>query len=256
MTVIETEARIRRATELLLEARRNRAPLALLAGDARPHTADEACAVQDRTAAALGGRGGWKVGAAHPGAMPGCAPLPRAGIVRAPAVIRAADHHVVGIEGEIAVTFARGLPRRDAPYARAEVLAAIDSVHAAIEIVDSRFVDFRTRTMLEQAADLSNHGGLVLGAPAKVAATLDQTAQRVDLWIDGRLARARIGGNAAGSIQRLLEWLANHCMQRGTPIAEGDVVTTGSCTGLDMVERGADVTVWLPGVGDARVSVV
>jgi 2-keto-4-pentenoate hydratase len=255
MTSLDAAGRIRNAADALLAARRARKPLDALSESARPHTIDEAWAVQDRIVDALGGRGGWKVGAANPAAEPGASALPKALMHASGARVSASDFNFVGVEGEIAFRFARDLPRRDKPYATSEVLAAVESVHAAIELVDSRLRDWRTQPALVQAADLGNHGAFVLGPPGKARADVDQTAQRAELWVNGRALVARIGANTGGSVQRLVTWLANHCAARDTPLRAGDVVTSGSCTGLDLVTAPADVTVYLPGIGDARVFV-
>ena len=50
--------------------------------------------------------------------------------------------HIIGIEAEIAYSFARDLPPEDAPYSREAVLDAIASMHPAIEVVDTRFQTF------------------------------------------------------------------------------------------------------------------
>ncbi len=63
-----------------------------------------------------------------------------------------------------------------------------------------------------------------------------------------------VGGNAAGHPRRLLTWLANHCARRGRALAAGDIVTTGTHTGLVFAAPGATATVRFPGVGEASVT--
>lgn len=252
MTAIETEARIHRAADVLLAARRDHHWLAALPENARPHTLDEAWAVQDRIAAALGGHAAWKVGGPDATAEPGASPLPRSLMHASPARLLASDFHFVGIEGEIGFRFGRDLPPRAAPYSRDEALAAVASVHPIIEIVDSRYERFRERSALEQAADSANHGALVVGPAAPgVSASIDQTFVHAQIFVDGGLRVDKTGGNTAVDVQRLLTWLANHCAKRGTPLRAGDVVTSGSCTGLLEVTRGVRVEARIGGVGSA-----
>lgn len=255
MTTLETEARIIRAAEALLAARRERRLLDGLPPDARPHVADEAHEVQDRVVAALGGRGGWKVGGPDATSTPGCSPLPRSLMSTGPARVRAADFGFVGIEAEIAFRFGHDLPRRDTNYTVAEVLDAVVSVHPAIEIVDSRLTDWRNRSGLEQTADLGNHGAFVLGTSAGAAPSIDQTAVTARVLVDGALRVEKTGGNSARDVQRLLTWLANHCARRGTPLVAGDIVTSGSCTGLEIVTAPAVVTAMLVGVGEVSLRI-
>ena len=47
-------------------------------------------------------------------------------------------------EAEFAFRFARALPKRANPYTQDEVLDAVESLHPAIEVPDSRYNDFVT----------------------------------------------------------------------------------------------------------------
>src|SRR5271170_8005436 len=148
-----TDQTIRQAAALLVEARRQRQKLDGLPPALRPPTAAAAFAIQDEVMALLGERaGGWKVGLA-PGAPPSCAPLFASLIHESPFEIPAAAVPLLGVEAEIAVRLGRDLPPRAAPYARDDVLAAIDGVCPAIEIVDSRLRDFLKSTPDDKLAD-------------------------------------------------------------------------------------------------------
>src|SRR4051794_28584734 len=156
---------VRPAAELLVTARRSRQPLDGLPPALRPANADDAFAIQDRVMAALGERaGGWKVGLA-PNAAPSCAPLFASLIHASPLEIPAAAVPLLGVEGEIAVRIGRDLPPRATPYERADLLDAIESVCAAIEIVDSRYRQFLKALPEEKLADNVGNGGFVHGAP-------------------------------------------------------------------------------------------
>jgi 2-keto-4-pentenoate hydratase len=232
------------AAESLLIARRERRLLDGLSAVAALTSIAEAHHVQDFTVAAMGGRGGWKVGAANPTAEPGVSALPRSLMRESPA----------RFEGEIAFRFARSLPTRETPYTRTEVLAAVATVHPAIEIVDSRYSEWRMRSPIEQAADLGNHGAFVLGAASRgVGASVNQLELAAEIRVNGERRVALVRGNTAGDVQRLLTWLANHCASRGTPIEAGEVVTSGSCTGLIEVNAGDRVEAALAGLGIAEV---
>ncbi len=247
-------ARLDRAVQHLIAARRSRQWLAALPADAMPQTFEEAAAIQDGQMIRLGGRGGWKVGASSATATPGCAPLAKRLIHIGPVTLQAGDFNFIGIEAEIAFKFAATLDRTDRPYETNEVLAAVASVHPGIEIADSRFVDFRSRSTLEQAADCGNNGAYILGPASSTKPDIDQTTVEAKVWVDGKLVVAKTGGNTAGNVQRLLTWLANHCAKRGTPITAGDVVTSGSCTGLEVIARG-NVRAVLSGVGEVSLTI-
>ena len=240
--------------ELLLAARRTGRPIEALPATLIPATADAAYAVQDSVAAALGAIAGWKVGAASATAEPNCAPLFAASVAASPARWPAARYRLRGIEGELAFRFGRRLPPRAAPYGEDEVWAAIDTLHPAIELVESRFADFGAMDKLALLADFGSNGAFCYGAAARDWRAVDFLRQPAVLTIDGQEVASAIGGNAAGHPRRLLAWLANHRATRANGIAAGDIVTTGTHTGLVFTEPGATVTVRFAGLGEASLT--
>ena len=208
-----------------------------------------AFAVQDATLARIGPAGGWKVGAKSPEALPTCAPLPAAGLLTSGTRLVGAPWRLRGVELEVAVRFARDLPCESAP-SLADLQGAIDAVLPAIEVVETRLADWRESDALAQLADLQTHGALVLGAPSTLAAAdLDLRQVEAYLAFDGQPVASARGANPAGDVWRLLSWLAVHCTERGQPLRAGDVVTTGSCTGMLFAAEGAHVLGALNGLG-------
>jgi 2-keto-4-pentenoate hydratase len=242
------------ATTLLLEARRSRMPLAALPESARPTDAAAAYAIQDEVLAALGGIGGWKVGAANPSSEPGCSPLPAAGVVRSGHAFAPAAFRLNGLEAEIAFTIAHDLPPLAAPYTADDLLHAIAAVHPAIEIVDSRFVDMRAVDPLSALADFGSHGALAFGPGRTHDLRVEQSRQRVVLEAGGKLLADNVGGNAAGDVFRLLAWLANHAAARCGGLRAGQVITTGSCTGLTFAHPPVAVRADLAGIGACEIA--
>jgi 2-keto-4-pentenoate hydratase len=175
-------------------------------------------------------------------------------VAASPARWPVAHFHLRGIEGELAFRFGRALPPRAAPYGEDEVWAAIDTLHPAIELVESRFADFRAMDKLALLADFGSNGAFCCGAAVRDWRAVDFLRQPAVLTIDGKEVASAIGGNAAGHPRRLLAWLANHRATRGSGIAAGDIVTTGTHTGLVFAEPGATVTVRFAGLGEASVT--
>lgn len=50
-----------------------------------------------------------------------------------------------------------------------------------------------------------------------------------------------------------MAWLAWHCVQRGKPLREGQLITSGSCTGFVFAPPGAHVKGELAGIGSVEV---
>jgi 2-keto-4-pentenoate hydratase len=240
------------AAELLLAAAGPKGtPLAGLDETLRPRTFAEAYAIQDVVTHARGAWGGWKVGAPSLEATPLCAPMYRSDLVQSPATLHDDDYRSRGIEAEVAFTFFRGLPPRSGPYSRDEVLAAIGPAHAGLEVVESRYAEPTKLDAFCAVADSQGHRGYVVGPPLKDWRALDLKTLPVLLLVNGRPAVEHVGGNTSGDIFRLLVWLANEGSVRLGGIRAGDVVTTGSTTGLTVVPSGARVVASFSGLGDA-----
>lgn len=246
---------IERAAALLIEAHRSGRPIARRPKDAGPGTRDDAFAIQDRVLAALGHAGGWKVGASAPGAEPTVAPMPASLTGPAPAALPSSRFGSIGVEVELAFRFAHALPPRGAAYEQDEVLDAVESLHPAIEVVDSRLGKWGAKDDLWKLADNQSNGFFLYGHAVEHWRDSDLAHAAVELVIDGKVAVSHDdGGNAGGDPLWLLVWLANHCGEARGGLAAGTIVTTGSCTGLVAVKSGAKITGRFPGLGEASVT--
>lgn len=241
------------AVALLLTARRGGPRLTRLPDAMRPMTAADAYAIQDAIAGELGAVGGWKVGAKSATAEPTCAPLPASLIFRSPQRFIAGTFGRNGIEAELAFTLSRDLPPRPEPYRAADVAAAVSRVHAAIEIVDSRFVGPSAVDALSMLADSHGNGALVIGDGVTLPPAFDSSSQPVALDVGGARLHESRGSNPAGDVLHLLAWLANHAAPRSGGLRRGDVVTTGSWTGMRFVEPGARVEAAFADIGRVEV---
>ncbi|ACA18296.1 Hydratase/decarboxylase [Methylobacterium sp. 4-46] len=206
-----------------------------------------AYAVQDAVAARLGPVGGWKVGAANPEAVPNAAPCPAACLRGSGAVLDGPEWRLRGIEAEVGLRLGRDL---DGAAPRAELAAAVEAVLPVIEVVETRLDGWGEADPLARLADLQSHGALILGPPSRLdPAALDLRTVAADLSVDGRAVAATRGGNPAEDVWRLLAWLADHAAARGRPLRAGQVVTTGSCTGMLFCAQGTRVAAELAGIG-------
>ena len=111
-------------------------------------------------------------------------------LIRSPAERRLADHVAPGCEPEVALRLGRDLPA--GRCTRAEAAAAVAEVFAGIELVENRYVDFRSIGAPTLIADQFFHSAAVLGAPAAARFGGLKAGQVVFLgsvtppvWIDG-----------------------------------------------------------------------
>jgi len=241
------------AAELLMAARRDGRRLTELPDDARPRTIHDAYAIQDAVAAMLGPIRGWKVGAKSPSAEPTCAPLPANLILRSPQRFACGRFAVNGVEAELAFTLSRDLLPRPQPYCAADVRGAVATVHTAIEVVDSRFLDIGAVDALSLLADFQSNGALVVDDGVALPQAFESSTQRVALHIDGVDVLEGRGSNPAGDVLSLLAWLANHAAARSGGLRRGDIVTTGSWTGMRFVAAHTRVRATFAGIGGVDV---
>jgi 2-keto-4-pentenoate hydratase len=251
MNLIENPALA--AAELLIEARKS-GPINDLPDNCRPINIDDVYAIHDAVAAKLGPILGWKVGAKSATAEPVCAPLLTGTIYTSPVQLDPQKFIMRGMESEIAFQFLSDLPARDEQYSEAQVLDAIDTAFPAIEINESRYVDPDAVDPLTKLADNILNGALILGPPWSEWPDLIVADQPVEMRFDAKLLYSHKGGNNAGNILRLVVWIANHMRKKGLGISAGQVVTTGSWTGLHKAGTAKQIITSFPGIGDVTVN--
>ena len=132
-------------------------------------------------------------------------------------------------EPEFAFRMAADLPPRPSAYTVEEVLAAVGTLHPAIEIPDSRFADFVSAGAAQIIADNACAHLFVLGAPTAANwRMLDLVEEKPVITLRGKQFIGH-GKNVLGDPRIALTWLANELRQLGVTLRSGEVVTTGTC---------------------------
>jgi 2-keto-4-pentenoate hydratase len=132
-------------------------------------------------------------------------------------------------EPEFAFRMQADLPPRPDAYDVNEVLAAVGTLHPAIEIPDSRFADFASAGEAQLIADNACAHLFVLG-PAAIAdwRARDLVEERPRITLSTREFIGH-GKNVLGDPRVALAWLANELRALGLTLRAGEVVTTGTC---------------------------
>ena len=209
-----------------------------LPADVRPATRADGYAIQAhlacRSASALFG---WKIAAtSEAGQRHINVDGPLAGRLLAERVL--ADGATVSLarclmrvaEVELAFRLGADLPPRAQPYGVDEAMAAVATLHPAIEIPDSRYRDFCAVGAPQLIADDACAHLFVLGPPASVPwRDRDLAAHEVSAVVEGKSRHAGRGANVLGDPRIALTWLANELSGLGVGLAAGQVVTTGTC---------------------------
>lgn len=133
-------------------------------------------------------------------------------------------------EAEFAFRMGRALPPRETAYGVEEVLDAVETLHPAIEIPDSRFEDFAAAGAPQLLADNACAHDFVLGPPAPpLWRGLDLSSYETQGTVRGKLERKGLGANVLGDPRIALAWLVNELSGLGLTLQAGQVVTTGTC---------------------------
>lgn len=133
-------------------------------------------------------------------------------------------------EAEFTFRFGRALPNRAEPYTVEEVLAAVESLHCAIEVPDSRYHDFARVGAPQLIADDACASWFLLGkATSADWRSLNLAEHKLDAYLNGEHAASGIGSNALGDPRVALTWLANELNTFADGLRAGEFVTTGTC---------------------------
>jgi 2-keto-4-pentenoate hydratase len=132
-------------------------------------------------------------------------------------------------EPEFAFRMGRDLPPRPTAYSVEEVLNAVDTLHPAIELPDSRFADFVSAGEAQLIADNACAHLFVLGAPTAADwRAVDLVEHKPVVTLRGQRFVGH-GKNVLGDPRVALAWLANELRELGITLKAGEVVTTGTC---------------------------
>ena len=246
-----TPGAIEEAARRLSEARRSRQLLDALPESCRPGTLDDAHAIQEATVARLGETvAGWKVGATPDGRVARGALL-RSRMYVSVSRISVALVPLLGVEAEIAFRLDCDLPPRETEYAYEEVAAAVTAL-PGIEIVDSRFRDYPNAPLLDRIADFMSNGAFIVGEALPTWRGFDLAALDVELSFDGQSIVRRTGGHPTKDPLLPAVALVND-LRTGPGLIAGQIITTGTYTGLNYARPGLVLKATFHGFGSVQV---
>lgn len=224
------------------------------ADDAGPRNVKDAYLVQEAVLQRLepGQRPvAWKVSPVRDGSDPLASPVPTAGVLASPAIIRANERLLLGVECEIAFRFGEA-PRAQMTEAH-DPLESIAEAIVLMELCITRLQDWSSASPMWRLADFQSHGAFVLGSGRSDWRAIDYARQEAELRVDGRTVARTVSGHATRDLAPLVAWTVRHCARRGMPLAAGDIVTTGTWTGLTAVRPVEELAAIFPGIGEARM---
>lgn len=154
------------------------------------------------------------------------------------------------VEPEIAFLLARDI---ETPATVTGVLAATEAVFAAVDLLDSRYQDFRFR-LPDVIADNASAGAFLLGPRAVAPADLDDLRLLgCVLRVNGDVVATAAGAATMGHPAASVAWLANRLTDRGQALRAGMLIFSGGLTEPVPLGLGTAVTAELEGLGAIEV---
>jgi 2-keto-4-pentenoate hydratase len=241
-----TESTQQRLAQLLAEARRAGRQIRDLPAELVPATNAEGSAVNSLVARELGWPLlGWKIAATTPAMqqrLRATEPIYGRTYARfettSPARFSRAELLDPLIECEFFFRLGRPLPPRAVPYSTDEVAAAVVSVHAGVEVAECRFPLDALPPIPAILADGAASGRYVVGPEIASWRMANLAAMPVVLEVNGTVRRTGTGADVMGDPLAPLVWLANKRSTIGDGLAAGELVSTGTATGMLLAQRG------------------
>lgn len=149
-------------------------------------------------------------------------------------------------EAEIAFVLGADLPLVDT--SPENVAAAVASVHAAIEIVDSRIADWKI-TFADTVADNGSSAFFVLAEQGLPLDGLDLEGAAMAMMVNDSVASTGIGSAALGNPLNAAAWLARTLASSCEPLKAGDVLLTGALGPMVTLKAGDAIRAEIAGIG-------
>lgn len=150
------------------------------------------------------------------------------------------------------VVFVMGADLAGPHVTTTEVLAATAGVAAGIEVLDSRYTDYRF-TMPDVVADNASAGRYVVGSPVPVAG-IDLRLVGVVLEQNGDVVATASGAASLGHPAAAVAWLVRSLAADGEGLHRGDVILSGGLTAATPVSAGDSIVVTIDRVGSVELA--
>ena len=135
------------------------------------------------------------------------------------------------------------------------VLAAIDFVLPAVEIIDSRYRDFKF-DLKSVIADNTSASRFVTGGRARNVEALDLRTLGVVMEKNGQIVAMAAGAAVLGHPAAAVAMMANHLGARGQEIPAGSFIMTGGVTEAIAVAAGDSINVRFQDLGSISMRFV
>jgi 2-oxo-3-hexenedioate decarboxylase len=241
----------------LASAAADRTPIPPLSGELPGLDAAAGYAIQALAREAAGPLAGWKLGVTSRAkqAQAGLDEPVRGFLATANALDLGAPLRTGGLiqpRAEPEIVFLLGRDLSGPAVTAADVLAATAGVATGIEILDSRFLDYRF-TMPDVIADNASAGRYVVGAPVSPDG-IDLRLVGVILEHNGEVTATAAGAASLGHPAAAVAWLARSLAAAGDGLRAGQIVLSGGLTAAVPLRPGDVVVATIDRLGTVELA--
>ncbi len=160
-------------------------------------------------------------------------------------------------EAEYQARLGDDLPPRDKPYTTEEVTEAVASLHPGLELAECRFIhDAKFPPLPAILADGAGASALIYGPSIDDWRTRDIVGQEAVLRCNGEPRRAGTAAAALNDPMQPLTWLANELSRTGIGLKAGQLISTGTLTGMLAPKPGETYVADFGPLGTATVTLL
>ncbi|OSC23650.1 4-oxalocrotonate decarboxylase [Mycobacterium vulneris] len=136
---------------------------------------------------------------------------------------------------------------------RESALAAVGSVYCGLEVIDSRYTDFKF-TLPDVVADNASSAKFVVGELKCDAGELDLALEACALSVNGNVVDSATGAAVQGHPAEALALAANALAERGIALESGWIVLTGGMTDAVFIEPGNQIAAEFTHLGSVAIA--
>jgi 2-keto-4-pentenoate hydratase len=144
----------------------------------------------------------------------------------------------LGVECEFGFVMARDFPASDEAPDAASLRSAIAECFIGLELVGRRLSDDVPLNETSAIADFGLDVAVIRGEPIPDWTRCDLAAMLVRAVLDGITVVTGTGAAVLGHPLNALLWLAKSLQRHGGGLRRGDIIMTGTCTGITKVAPG------------------
>jgi 2-oxo-3-hexenedioate decarboxylase len=137
------------------------------------------------------------------------------------------QHRLIHPKAEPEIAFIMGEDLQGEHVQGADVMRAARFVVAAIEVIDSRYKDFRF-TLPDVVADNCSSAKLILGSKMAKPEELDLAGIGMVMSKNGEMVTTGAGSAVLGHPAEAVAWAVQKLAQRGEGLKKGDIVLSGA----------------------------